>query len=127
MIKYIHHKNIFLIDAAGAMLSLIGLFCIATFFNGFGLPSNQTAVLITVAVFCLISSCYNVLIKPRNIRIALYRVIFFNFLYALSTILLLFGSFKQIYPVGFWYYLLEIFVLIVIILVELKLAKQSNN
>jgi len=42
----INHKNIFLVDAIGALLSLLGLIAIKLFFDGFGMPLSVVKALL---------------------------------------------------------------------------------
>lgn len=118
-------KKIFLIDAFGAILTVISVgFILPHYENLFGMPSIILHYLAGIAGIYFIYSllCYVFII--RNISSYLKIIITLNLLYCILTAVLIILKFKELTYLGFTYFFLEIVVIFVIIFIEIKTLKR---
>lgn len=120
--------RIFLVDGLGALLSsALLLLLIAPFETYFGMPQQIVFILGAVA-FVLMSysfTCYS--IKSAKWRTHLKFIIAANIVYAFITITLVFIYFDQLTSLGLLYFLLELFVLMVLVYLELQVHSITNS
>lgn len=123
----INHKNIFLVDAIGALLSLLGLIAIKLFFDGFGMPLSVVKALIFFPLVYFVFSFCCFIVKPKSQKLPLFTIAFANFLYAVITSILIYQNYTSITTIGLCYFILEIIILLFIVATEIKLATQSKH
>jgi hypothetical protein len=121
-------RNLFLTDALGAGLTTLSLICILRYFNDyFGMPSNSLMVLSIIGslYFAYSISCYFFL---KNYWARCLRIIsIFNLIYCLVTIMILSINFYTVTQIGLAYFLYEILIIMLIVMVELRVAKNIDN
>lgn len=122
----INHKNIFLVDAIGALLSLLGLIAIKLFFDGFGMPLSVVKALLFFPLVYFVFSFCCFIVKPKSQKLLLFTIAIANFLYAVITSILISQNYTSITTIGLCYFILEIIILLFIVATEIKLATQSK-
>jgi hypothetical protein len=114
-------KRIFLIDAFGALLTTISLFGIlAQLEQYFGMP-KKTVYLLSGIALCLFTYsiiCYTFI--KSNWNFFLRILIICNIIYSLVSIGLLIKYSKKITELGWIYFILELLVIGIIVIVEYK-------
>ena len=127
--KKINHKNIFLIDGIGAIITATLLFFILMNFQGFfGVPWY---ILYLFAGFATLLAAYSLTIHfvsrfTRRIRFreTLLLVAVFNFFYCISTAYVMF-QLKGITSWGLAYFIGEIAIIMGLVFIELRIAKRG--
>lgn len=115
-------KAIFLVDSIGAFLSAFCLLIISRFYiNYFGInPSILQLLTILPIVFCIFSACCYLLVK-RSYKPFIQIIALANLLYGLITLILMGTQFAEITFLGLSYFVLELMILVLIILLEFKI------
>lgn len=120
-----HPQKLFLIDGAGALLSLAMLLAFTFAFDDFfGIPKNilsRLALLpFSFAIYSL--SCY---VRPlQRWRVFLKTIALANFCYCGITLGLLFYYFEQITVLGTWYFVIEKLIVVPLAIIEWKTSNQ---
>lgn len=120
-------KKIFLIDALGAAVSVIGLYLLYSFHKLFGIPQSTLIIFMCIAsVFSSYSFiCY--FVKLSNWRLNLFIISIFNISYCLFTIYHIFQNSSRITFLGYLYFVLEILVVLMLSFYEFQLSRKKNN
>lgn len=120
--------QLFLIDGLGALLSAsLLLLVVAPLEVYFGMPSTIAVGLGIVACLLVICSMGCFLVKPMQWTLWMKIVAAANLLYACTTAVLLFLYAHQITVLGFLYFVGEIIILCVLVVLERKAAAASTN
>jgi O-antigen/teichoic acid export membrane protein len=119
---------LFLVDGLGALLSAtLLLLVVAPLEVYFGMPSTVVKVLGIIACMLMICSVSCCLVKPRQWILWMRTVAAANLLYACSTAILLFLYAHQLTLLGFLYFVGEIIILCILVILERKAAATSTN
>lgn len=119
-------KQIFLIDALGALLTCLLLILIQTKFNfHFGMPSNQLTILSIIAFvfFCYSISCF-FLFSQINWKRFLKIISSANLIYCGLTLFLLLYNYKNLTPFDWIYFLGEIAIIIYLVSLEIRVIRN---
>jgi putative flippase GtrA len=118
-------KNLFLIDGLGAILSafLLGVILVK-FERIFGIPSTTLYFLATLPIFFAIYDLYCYRRKNDKLDLFLKVIAIINLLYCCLSIGFAFYHFGTITRFGWSYLLIEILFLVVLAVVEFKVAKR---
>ncbi|MDR6759930.1 cation transport ATPase [Flavobacterium sp. 2755] len=119
-------KNIFLIDAVGALITFILLFLVLRTFNTFfGLSKTTLEYLSLIAfIFSIYSFACFFLIK-NNWKLYLKIICTANVLYSVLTFGILLYNYKSISVFGIAYFLGEIIVIAGLVFLEIKTIKKK--
>ncbi len=123
-------KNIFLIDGIGALVTFLFLFGIGFLVQEyFGIPKNVLYILAFVALFYAIYSflCYFFLFDNfgkslRKWQFFLKIIIIANSLYCMIIAFLLVLFYQNLTVLGLSYFILEIGVIIILVILETRIA-----
>lgn len=118
-------QNLFLLDASGAIFSaLLLFFVLKPFSTYFGMPETQISPLAVIAVFLSLYSfsCF-LFVKNKN-KLFLSLLAVLNLLYCLLTLALVILSHQNIQLIGILYFAGEIGIILFLVVLELKTAKQ---
>lgn len=119
------HKNIFLLDSIGALLTTFLLYFILRNSNEFfGLSKEVFEYLSIIAFTFFVYSISCSFLVKQNWRSFLTIICTFNIFYCLLTFAIMLYHYKTISIFGALYFLLEIFVITLIVFLEIKLIKQ---
>ena len=123
LLTKIDPKRLFLIDSLGALLSAIMLgFVLARFENTFGMPQK---VLYLLSIIAFIFSVYSLLCflgKIENWRPYMQVIAVTNLLYCCLTIVFTIYMYQRLTVAGLVYFVLEIIVVTILAITELKTA-----
>lgn len=121
-------KTLFLIDGLGALLSAFLLGVVLTSFEEFfGMPRIVLYSLSFLAVLFAVYSSLCYLKTPENWPTYLKTIAILNLLYCFVTIGLVFHFFEQLTMFGIIYFVCEIFVILTLASIELKLAMHHSR
>lgn len=127
-LKTLSSKKIFLIDGIGALLTaLILLVVLYPLSEQFGMPRSTLIFLALLAItFCIFSSsCY--VLSPQKWKPFLSVIILANILYCMLTSALLVYHYSRLTLLGFAYFSIEILVIILLVVFELKYLKTRSH
>lgn len=127
-IRNVTPKQLFLIDALGALVSAIMLGLVLTRFEAtFGMPQEELRVLALLAsIFFLYSfSCY--LRTPANWRPFLRGIAIVNLLYCGLTIGLMVRLHDHITVLGYVYFVSEVMIIVVLARIELTATARPEE
>ncbi len=119
-------RKMLLFDGIGAMFSAFMLGVVLVQFNSsFNMPVSVLQLLALVAcVFAVYSfGCY--LFAKQNDKLYLSVISVANLLYCCLTAWLVFTNSKELSTLGLLYFIGEILVILSLVIVELKVAKQN--
>lgn len=127
MNKKLNSKNIFLLDGLGALVSasIMGLI-IAQQVSFFGLPTNAAYFLAAFPCFFFIFSIYTHLNLPKDWISNLKMISIANLLYCFISIGVVFYHFETLTNIGIVYFVLEIIVVLMVVVLELRVAKGDD-
>ncbi|PQJ80091.1 hypothetical protein BTO18_13310 [Polaribacter porphyrae] len=127
MLKNISIKTIFLIDAVGALLStfILGL-VLVKFNNFFKLPNNILLTFFCIAFMLGVYSftCFFTITKNHNFFLKI--IAYLNISYCLFTLVLCLIYFDKLTFFEKIYFFVEIIVILILALWELRIAKKFN-
>jgi hypothetical protein len=127
MLTKYNSSKIFLLDAAGAFVSIILLSILYIFEEYFGMPEKIISVFIGIASVFLFYSAIIYLVSPLRWRIYLKIIATLNICYCLFTIYHVFLYFKNLTLYGQLYFVGEVLVIILLSIYELKMATKTTN
>lgn len=120
--------QLFLVDGLGALLSAtLLLLVVAPLENYFGMPSTVVVVLGIIACMLMICSASCSVLKPKQWIFWMHIVAATNLLYACTTAVLLFMYAHQLTLLGFLYFVGEIIILCLLVVLERKAVTNSTN
>lgn len=119
-------RLIFLLDGGGALVSTLLLLLMAYFEDIFGIPKSVLYRLVPITIiFTLFSlGCY--VLRPTNWKRYLATIAIANILYCCLTLVLLFYFFRKLTTLGIAYFVIEIFVILLLSRIELRLAYNKG-
>jgi hypothetical protein len=127
MIK-LHPKKIFLLDCFGALLSAISLGVVLPLFDSFfGLPNT---ILYSLAITALIFGIYSLvcyLFVRKSWRVWLLIIALANTFYALLSIIILFIFSQYLTFFDGLYFIIELVILALLIILEFKIYFSLKN
>lgn len=121
-------KQLFLIDGLGALLSafLLGV-VLVKFENVFGMPRNTLYILAFLPCLFAIYDLYCYLKIKKNHAPFLKGIAIANLSYCVISIGFAFHHYEQLTTLGWTYFILEIVVVVIIAIIELKAAKNITT
>lgn len=125
-----HPKKVFLLDAMGALLTVSLLFSIlAQFPQYFGMPIPTLYFLSGVAFFFFVYSISCHFFISNNWRPFLILIICFNFIYSITSFTLVLYYSESLTLLGWGYFIVEIIIICMVVLLEYNSLKQylSNS
>lgn len=120
-------KNIFLIDAVGATVSILCLYFLYSFEELFGMPQRVSSIFICIAIVLSIYSFTCYFINMRNWRLYLVIIAILNISYCLFTIFQIFQNSNSITLLGYIYFIVELLIILTLAIYELKLTRKTTN
>ncbi|MRI00457.1 hypothetical protein GH721_07900 [Kriegella sp. EG-1] len=118
-------KQLFLIDATGAVISAFFLGVVLVQLNNYvGLSRNTLYILAVIPCFFAVYSFSSYFFIKRNFRPFLGVIAIANLLYCCLTLILLFVHFEDLTVLGVSYFLIELIVVIIISIIELKASRD---
>lgn len=118
-------QNLFLLDASGAVFSALLLFFILKPLSTyFGMPETQINPLAIIAIFLSLYSFSCFLFLKRKYKLFLTLLAVLNALYCILTLALVILSHQDIQFIGILYFAGEIGIILFLVVLELKTAKQ---
>ncbi len=121
-------KKLFLIDAAGALLTAFFLFAILRPFDQyFGMPVSVLNLLALVALLYLIYSFSCFLFAGDKWRIFIKIIIVANLLYCILTLAFVVHYSAQLTLLGITYFLMEALLIFVLIYIEINSLAQAKG
>lgn len=133
LLKYLNRltdqpQSVFLIDALGALLTTISIYLILPQFkNLIGIPIITLNILSLIALLLFSYSTLCYFFIKSNWRPFLGVIILFNSLYSIVSLYLLINT-TTITPLGWLYFIIELIVISLLIVIELKtFFKQTTN
>ena len=123
----IHSKNVFLLDGIGAVVSasIMGLL-VAQQVSLFGLPSNDAYFLAAFPCVFFVYSIYCHFNLPVDWKPYLKMIIIANLLYCFISIGVVFYHFASLTNNGLAYFILEIIVILIVVVLELRVMKEGE-
>jgi len=120
-------KNLFLIDALGALISAIMLAVVLVQFEPFfGMPKMTLYYLGAIAGGFVGNSLAGYIRFPKGWRTHLKAIAIFNLLYCAATLGLLFYEYEQLTVWGIAYFAGEILLVITLAIWEWKVAREAT-
>ena len=120
-------KEIFLIDALGAFLSALCLLTIYNFVELIGMPKQVLSKFISIAILLSFYSFTCYFLNSKKWKQYLFALVFLNIFYCLFTIYETSQNLQTITNLGYLYFGLEIFVILLLAFYELKLCRKTTN
>jgi hypothetical protein len=123
----IEPKNIFLLDAFGALLTTLLLYFILRNFNEFfGLSKDVFECLSSIALLFFIYSISGYFLVKQNWKSFLKIICSANILYCILTLSIVLYNYETISIYGIAYFLAEIAVIIGLVYFEMKFIKSKS-
>jgi hypothetical protein len=120
------HK-IFLIDAVGAVVSVVLLFLLYSFDEFFGMPKCVIKIFICIATAFFVYSATTCFIRPENWRFYLKIIAVLNISYCLFTIYQILQNLDTLTLYGYIYFIAEILVILILSTYELNNARTTTT
>lgn len=123
--NHITPKRIFLIDGTGAIISATLLGYVLVIYNEYiGMPISTLKFLSSIAAVFAIYSITNFFILKSNPSYYIRLIAIANTIYCLTTLSLMVYHFQTLTILGIVYFLGEIFIIIGIVKLEMKVSKH---
>ncbi len=119
--------TIFLIDALGAVLSLI--FLLVIYFNEqvFGMPQSVVQTFYWIALGLAVYSTLAYFSRSKAWRFSLRLLALLNFGYGLLTLIFVIREWSQLTPLGVGYFGAELLVILTLSAYEIRLAGRESS
>ena len=121
-------RSLFLIDGLGALLSafLLGV-VLVRLESSFGMPSQTLYLLASIPCVFIIYDlvCYFQIAK--NWAILLRTIATMNLIYCIISIAMIISHYQELTTLGWIYFLLEIVIIILLVVIEFKTATQLKQ
>lgn len=122
-----HPRRIFLIDALGAFTTALLLGVMLPVFQKYiGMPLKVLYMLALIAVGFLIYSFTCYVFNPKNWRQYLQLIAWANLSYCILSVIMIIIYYDELSLMGFMYFIGEICLVMMIGLIEMKLASRNN-
>ena len=120
-------KKIFLIDSLGALISAIMLLSISQFERYFGISENLAFILIPLPIIFSVFSFLSYKFGKKNWKLLLKIIALANLLYCCLTFYVTLTNLATLKNLGITYFVVEIFIIIILAMFELKIANKRNE
>lgn len=125
--SYLKDQKIFLVDALGAMISVLSLSIPYFLTPLFGMPKSTLALFMLIAALYATYSGTLYLTKPKKWKPFLSLIAVLNILYCLFTAYHLFKNTNSITIVGYFYFVGEIAIITTLAILELNLSRSNDK
>jgi hypothetical protein len=120
-------KRIFLIDALGAVFSVLCLLILYSFEELFGMPKSVLRIFIAVAILFSAYSLTCYFVNPKFWRPYLAIIAILNISYCLFTMYQLAEHVNTITFLGYVYFSAELLIVLILSFYELKLSRKITT
>lgn len=120
-------KRVFLIDALGAVFSVICLLTIYHFQELFGMPKQILSTFASIALMLSVYSFTCYFLNQAKWRHSLFLIYFLNIGYCIYTIYEVCKNSVTITNLGFLYFILEVLIILLLATYELKLCRTGTH
>ena len=120
-------KKIFLIDSLGALISAIILLVISQFESQFGISRNLSLILIPLPIIFSVFSFVSYKLDNEKWKSLLKIIAIANLSYCCLTLYLTLINFATLKNLGITYFVVEIFIIFLLAMFELKIANKRNE
>ena len=120
-------KKIFLIDSLGALISAIMLLTISQFERYFGISENLAFILIPLPIIFSVFSFLSYKFGKKNWKLLLKIIALANLLYCCLTFYVTLTNLTTLKNLGITYFVVEILIIIILAMFELKIANKRNE
>jgi len=121
-------KSIFLIDALGAMVTIVLLrFVLVRFVSVLGIPISALYLLATIPCFFIVYDLISYFVHSSKTAALLSGIAFLNLMYCPVSIGLAFYHRAEITVLGWLYVLAEISIIMIIALYEWRVSNQIRQ
>lgn len=120
-------RKIFLLDAAGAFVSVLSLFIPYTFEEVFGMPQSTVRIFMAIAIVCFIYSTTIYLTQIKNWKPFLSIIALFNISYCIFTAYHIFKNMNTITVYGYGYFMGEILIILTLSIFEFRLCSATTK
>lgn len=120
----IDQKNIFLIDALGANVTILCLLILTFNEDIFGMPKRYLLTFMTLGGIFSIYSVVCYFTRPLKWKKYLKIIAALNFLYCMITVTSIFQNSQSLTKMGYTYFILELLVILALVAYEMKLVKK---
>jgi len=125
--KQLATKNIFLIDAGGALLSAFFLgVLLPKYQHFFGIPLNALHVLASIPILFVIYDIACYFLVSKNLAIFIRTIALLNILYSIISLTFAFIHYHQVTTFGWIYIIVEITIILTLASIEIRLANKST-
>jgi hypothetical protein len=120
-------KKIFLIDSLGALISAIILLVISQFERQFGISRNLSLILVPLPIIFSVFSFVSYKLDNEKWKSLLKIIAIANLSYCCLTLYLTLINFASLKNLGITYFVVEIFIIFLLAMLELKIANKRNE
>jgi hypothetical protein len=120
-------KKIFLIDSLGALISAIILLVISQFERQFGISRNLSLILVPLPIIFSVFSFVSYKLDNEKWKSLLKIIAIANLSYCCLTLYLTLINFASLKNLGITYFVVEIFIIFLLAMFELKIANKRNE
>lgn len=118
------HRNLFLYDAIGALLSSIFLGIVLVLLEEYIRMPRQILFLLSIIAFgFFIYSLGSHIVKPKKWKPLLRTIAIFNSLYCGLTLYFLIGQYSTLTNLGIAYFVIEIIIILNLVRIEWNVSK----
>lgn len=122
--EILKRQKIFLIDAVGAVASILFLICLYSFEGFFGMPKSVLSIFIGIAILFSIYSTTIYIANPLNWKVYLTVIACLNISYCIFTVYHIYRNFDTLTSFGYTYFVAEILIVLTLSKYELKLTRK---
>lgn len=126
-ITILNGQKIFLVDAIGAIISVLSLLIPYSFEEFFGMPKEILRIFILIAIIFSIYSTTIYLTKKENWKPYLTIIALLNISYCVFTVYHVFENLNTITLYGHLYFVGEILIILALSIFELRLSRTKTD
>ena len=120
-------KQILLIDSLGALISAIALLIIPNFEGQFGISKNLTFILLPLPLLFSAFSFLSYKLGKQKWKLLLKIIAIANLFYCCLTLIVTMTNFATLTRLGITYFIVEIFIIVILANIELRIATSRNE
>ena len=120
-------RKIFLIDSLGAIISAIVLLIIPKFERQFGISYDLALILVPLPLMFSVFSFLSYKLDNEKWKTLLKIIATANLLYCCLTLYITLTNLSTLENLGITYFVVEIFIIILLAIFELKIAYKRNE
>lgn len=120
-------KNILLLDGIGAVVSAVLLLFIPYFEPYLGIPRSLTQALLPILILCAIFSFLSYTFGNKNWRLLLKIIAISNLLYCFLMVYVTYSNRVIFKNMGMVYFMLEILLIFILAIFELRIAVKRGE